>query len=71
MFKQIISVLALSTLAIAPASAELRRINSEDYYSAVDANNDTHYIEYMRMDHEGDVQTSCDYATERLVCITG
>ena len=55
MFKQILSVLALSTLAIAPASAELRRIGT-DYYSAVDANNDTHYIEYVRMDHEGDVQ---------------
>ena len=55
MFKSILSVIALSTLTIAPASAELRRL-STDSYVAYDAQNRAHYIDYVRMDHEGDVQ---------------
>ena len=55
MIKQLLSVLALSALSIAPVSAEVNRIG-EDRYSAVDAQGDTHYITYVRQDHEGDVQ---------------
>ena len=55
MIKQLISILALSTLSIAPASAEINRIG-EDRYAATDAKGDTHYITYVRRDHEGDVQ---------------
>ena len=55
MIKQLISILALSTLSIAPASAEINRIG-EDRYSAADAKGDTHYITYVRRDYEGDVQ---------------
>ena len=54
MFKSILSVLALSTLAIAPVSAELRRLGT-DSYVAYDAKDRAHYIDYVRMDHEGDV----------------
>lgn len=59
MIKQALSVLALSTLAIAPASAELRRI-STDFYAAEDASDRTHYITYVRQDHEGDVQVKVE-----------
>ena len=55
MFKTVLSVLALSAFAITPAYAELNRIG-EDRYSARDSSNETHYIDYVRMDHEGDVQ---------------
>ena len=55
MIKQLISILALSTLSIAPASAEINRI-AEDKYSATDAKGSTHYITYVRRDYEGDVQ---------------
>ena len=55
MIKQILSVLALSTISIAPASAQLNRV-AEDVYSAVDAKGATHYITYVRRDFEGDVQ---------------
>ena len=55
MIKQLISILALSTLSIAPASAEINRIG-EDRYAATDAKGATHYITYVRQDHEGDVQ---------------
>ncbi len=55
MIKQVLSVLALSVVSIAPVSAELNRIG-EDRYAAVDAKGATHYITYVRQDHEGDVQ---------------
>lgn len=55
MIKQILSALALSAVTVAPAFASLQRISTDRYY-ATDANNDTHYIDYVRMDHEGDVQ---------------
>ena len=55
MIKQLISILALSTLSIAPALAEINRIG-EDRYAATDAKGATHYITYVRRDHEGDVQ---------------
>ena len=55
MIKQALSVLALSVVSIAPVSAELNRIG-EDRYAAVDAKGATHYITYVRQDHEGDVQ---------------
>ena len=55
MIKQILSVLALSTISIAPAFAELTRLGT-DQYSARDAKGATHYITYVRQDYEGDVQ---------------
>ena len=55
MIKSILSVLALSTLSVAPALAELNRIGT-DQFSAVDSGNNTHYITYVRQDYEGDVQ---------------
>ncbi len=55
MIKQILSVLALSAFTIAPASAELRRLGN-DSYVAYDVQDRAHYIDYVRMDHEGDVQ---------------
>ena len=55
MIKQLISILALSTLSITPASAEINRIG-EDRYAATDVKGATHYITYVRRDHEGDVQ---------------
>ncbi len=65
MIKQLLSALTLSAFTIAPAFAGLNRIGT-DRYSAVDANNQTHYITYVRMDHEGDVQVRVDHggATE-------
>ena len=55
MIKQLLSILALSALSIAPVSAEISRIGT-DKYSAVDVDGDVHYITYVRQDHEGDVQ---------------
>ena len=55
MIKQLLSVLALSAVTVAPAFAELRRVTN-DMYTAVDAQNRSHIIEYLRQDHEGDVQ---------------
>lgn len=55
MFKTILSIFALSAFTIAPVSAEIRRI-SEGYYVATDSSDRSHYIDYVRMDHEGDVQ---------------
>ena len=55
MFKSILSVLALSAFSVVPASAELVRLGT-DQYSALDGNNNTHYITYVRQDYEGDVQ---------------
>ena len=55
MIKSILSVLALSAFSITPALAELNRLGT-DQYSAVDSNNNTHYITYVRKDYEGDVQ---------------
>ena len=59
MIKQLLSVLALSVVSVTPAIAGLTRI-APDRYSAVDSNNETHYITYIRMDHEGDVQLQVD-----------
>lgn len=55
MIKQLLSILALSALSIAPVSAEVNRIGT-DRYAATDSDGDTHYITYVRRDHEGDVQ---------------
>ena len=55
MIKQLLSILALSTVSVAPAFAELSRIGT-DRYVADDANGDSHLITYVRQDHEGDVQ---------------
>ena len=55
MFKQILSVLALSTITIAPAFAELSKVGP-DRYTARDVKGRTHYITYVRQDFEGDVQ---------------
>ena len=57
MFKQLLSIAALSTVTVAPAFAELTRIGT-DRYAAQDVNGNTHLIEYIRMDNEGDVQIS-------------
>ena len=59
MIKQLLSVLALSVVSVAPAFAGLTRIGTDRYY-AVDAGNQTHFITYIRMDHEGDVQVQVD-----------
>lgn len=55
MIKQALSFLALATVSVAPAMAELSRIGT-DRYVATDVNNKSHYITYVRQDHEGDVQ---------------
>ena len=55
MFKRIIAALALAGATVTPAMAELTRLGT-DLYSATDNQNSTHYIEYVRKDHEGDVQ---------------
>ena len=55
MIKQLLSVLALSTISVSPAFAELSRIDT-DRYVARDSDGDSHYITYVRRDHEGDVQ---------------
>ena len=59
MIKQLLSVIALSAVTVAPAFAGLTRIGT-DRYTAVDAGNRTHYITYVRQDHEGDVQVRVD-----------
>ena len=61
MIKQLLSIVALSTISIAPAFAEISRLGT-DRYSAVDANNTTHYITFVRQDHEGDVQLEVNVA---------
>ena len=56
MIKSILSVLALSAFSVTPVLADdLNRIG-EDFYSAIDSKGNTHYITYVRQDHEGDVQ---------------
>ena len=55
MIKSILSVLVLSAFSVTPALAGLNRIG-EDFYYAVDSEENTHYITYVRQDHEGDVQ---------------
>ena len=55
MIKRILSVLALTAMSVTPAMAEVNRLGT-DRYSAVDAKGLTHYITYVRQDHEGDVQ---------------
>ena len=55
MIKQFLSVLALTAVSVAPVFAGVNRVG-EDRYSAVDAKGATHYITYVRKDHEGDVQ---------------
>ena len=61
MIKQVLSILALSTISIAPAFAELTRL-ATDKYSARDARGRTHYINYVRQDYEGDVQVEVNIA---------
>ena len=55
MIKQFLSVLALTAVSVTPVFAGVNRVG-EDRYSAVDAKGATHYITYVRKDHEGDVQ---------------
>ena len=55
MIKQLLSVVTLTALSVSPVFAGVNRI-SEDKYSAVDVEGETHYITYVRMDSEGDVQ---------------
>ena len=55
MIKQVLSVLALTMMSVSPAMAEVNRLGN-DRYSAVDVKGLTHYITYVRQDHEGDVQ---------------
>ena len=55
MIKQLLSILALSTISVAPAFAELSRIGT-DRYVADDVDGNSHLITYVRQDHEGDVQ---------------
>ena len=55
MIKSILSAIALTAFGVVPASAELIRLGT-DQYRALDSNNNTHYITYVRKDYEGDVQ---------------
>ena len=59
MFKSILAAITLTATTVLPSMASLTRIGV-DRYSAVDANNQTHYITYVRQDHEGDVQVRVD-----------
>ena len=55
MFKSIISALTLATITTTSALATMTRV-SDGVYVAEDANDRLHLIEYVRQDHEGDVQ---------------
>ena len=55
MIKQLISAITLATMSAVPAMAQLTRI-SNDTFVAEDAQDRVHIIQYIRQDHEGDVQ---------------
>tara|TARA_Y200000002_G_scaffold139037_1_gene114632 strand:- start:104 stop:487 length:384 start_codon:yes stop_codon:yes gene_type:complete len=49
------AVISTSFIAASPAQADLRNVGG-DIWTATDENGATHRIEYVRLDHEGDVQ---------------
>ena len=49
------AVIATSLIATCPAEAQLKNVGG-DMWTATDGEGKTHRIEYVRKDHEGDVQ---------------
>ena len=63
MIKSLFGALALVTLTATSSLAELVKL-SEDMYLAEDARGNVHRIQYVRMDHEGDVQIKVQLGNE-------